>query len=373
MSKFRGFSSFIKYSDLIKKNERTKKSIVEDNKLVIGIFIKVYELKDSKDQIIKELDWMIDDSDYEVIGNDYWEWEIEKWSSLENSEFSPEMLIGGYNWKIKLYPNGDTYKNYICIYLSSDEFKEIKSSNTAHICVNNYFYIRNYYDYKCYYLKGENTTVSYSKNCPNWGWQKFIEKDKLFVKNNRTLKSLIQNDKVVIGAYIHAYKFTLDHYKNELYDIIHYIDDESYNVNKKDIFEWSIKNWNNFKNKELSPTFDAGNCDWKISICKNEDNNELKDYISLYLKNMNIENNSSSKVLATFVLCIRNTNDYSYFFTREYTTLKSFTKNNNEIGFKKFIKKSDLKIKYNDTDKPLIEDDSFTISAYIRVYNFEKI
>lgn len=51
----------------------------------------------------------------------------------------------------------------------------------------------------------------------------------------------------------------------------------------------------------------------------------------------------------------------------DYRTLASFDKNNNKIGFPKFIKKSNL---YN-SKKPLIEDNKVIINAIIHVYNDE--
>ncbi|KAL6599213.1 hypothetical protein U3516DRAFT_763072 [Neocallimastix sp. 'constans'] len=106
------------------------------------------------------------------------------WDKL-NTPYTEVYRIGSYNWKISLYPNGKegSEKEYLSFYI------------------------------KCLDLEDENNTknspsptrIHLSKENPEHGFRHFIKKSNLYAKRKKSNLSLIENDKLVIGAFIRVY------------------------------------------------------------------------------------------------------------------------------------------------------------------------
>jgi len=135
--------------------------------------------------------------DYEIIEEKNFEWKIEDWNSVDDGAFSDSFKIGYQIWNIILYPNGNHEKGirgYTSIYLlNNDSLHENKN-----ICANIVMYIRNYNDSTIYEAKELSTFDNHDNNSDIYGFDKFINKSEL----NNYSKSLVENNKTIIGAYI---------------------------------------------------------------------------------------------------------------------------------------------------------------------------
>eukprot|EP00833_Pecoramyces_ruminatium_P014215 jgi/Orpsp1_1/1188247/evm.model.d7180000063420.1 len=93
-----GFPQFVNINDLFTKNH-SKKSLVENNKSKISVYICVYKYK--KEQYlegINNIKQKSDNKDEELIGENHYEWKIENWEKLSNIENSPVFTFGDFKW-----------------------------------------------------------------------------------------------------------------------------------------------------------------------------------------------------------------------------------------------------------------------------------
>ena len=65
-----------------------------------NIYIYIYNNNNkTKDSYIKEAKNAIrNKNNLEIINEDYYEWEISKWRSISNFEYSPKFSLCGYKW-----------------------------------------------------------------------------------------------------------------------------------------------------------------------------------------------------------------------------------------------------------------------------------
>jgi hypothetical protein len=163
-----------------------------------------------------------------------------------------------------------------------------------------------------------------------------------------------------------------EHYLMKLKELIKNDNIKEDEIIGEDYYEWVIKDWNKLEDEEYCPEFTAGNHRWKILLCPNGDCEEEKDYVSIYLYCLDVENEKfpeNSHICANFIFSIRNYNDYSSYNSKKSPNLDYFGKNNNGIGYTQFIKKSELQLKNEKYNTPIIENGKTVIGAYIRVYN----
>jgi len=163
----------------------------------------------SKEQYINHLKKLLEDEKgNEVIGEGYYEWEIEDWDKIKDKndyEFSPEFDISGYHWRMFVYPNGkgnDNKEFLSCFLFNSD----VKKDPTLNIFTYFVLCIHNYNNYSCFNTKRSSAPDYYNKDTCVMGFSKYIKKEDLFNKNEDCNCSLIENNKVVFDVYIRIYK-----------------------------------------------------------------------------------------------------------------------------------------------------------------------
>jgi len=197
-----GHPNLISKSQLY-SNIGNNKCILENNKCVFGVYFQVY--KTEKGQFDREITTYIDDEDKVVKAKYLYEWEVSNWSKIRiNPKKSPEFTVGDLRLVLDLYKDGDGYDNrkYVSIFLKC---LNPGINNPAGTWVNAVIFIRN-----C--DKDTNCCIydvlemrKFDKNNIDWGFSKLIKQKDLFKKNSNSKHCILENDKCVIGAYIHVY------------------------------------------------------------------------------------------------------------------------------------------------------------------------
>ncbi|ORX81441.1 hypothetical protein BCR32DRAFT_268290 [Anaeromyces robustus] len=159
----------------------------------------------SNDEYINRLKNLIKDNNEEILDEGFYEWKIYNWSDLKIFEASPTFDMGGYTWKIALLLNGysDGYENYVSIYLGNHD---VEKDDSLNVYADFVFSINNYKDYSC--CKIENTTKieCFNQNNNEHHFPKFIKQKDLFVKNKKSNKSIVEDNKAIINVYLRIYK-----------------------------------------------------------------------------------------------------------------------------------------------------------------------
>ncbi|SSD60241.1 related to Ubiquitin carboxyl-terminal hydrolase 15 [Saccharomycodes ludwigii] len=105
-------------------------------------------------------------------------WVIDNWNNLTSPKhISPSYQLGGYNWKILFFPNGNSNNRNLAIYLEPHPVDDEKDPDW-HICAQFSIIISK---------PGEDSTISLSKTAyhrfsPNetdWGFSDFVDLEKL--------------------------------------------------------------------------------------------------------------------------------------------------------------------------------------------------
>ncbi|KAI1262195.1 cysteine proteinase [Xylariaceae sp. FL1019] len=134
---------------------------------------------------------------------------------------------------------------------------------------------------------------------------------------------------------------------------------------------WTVENYRSLKKKEHGPVFQAGGFPWRILLFPF--GNQI-DQSSVYLEH-GFED--LSKVPDDWSCCVQfglvmwNVNDPSLF--ANHTATHRFTKEESDWGFTRFMDlRKMLQQPWNDvTDRPLVEDDTVNITAYVRIVEDE--
>lgn len=284
------------------------------------------------DQFIMALKRIFNDDKKNIAVDGYFEWNINNWNSLKNEENSPEYIVGGYRWKIQLFPNGtESNENYVGIYLKNID---VENNERIHICANFILYIHNQ-KYVSSYNAGQSSTHRFFNNSFNAkGFSNFIEKSNLTVVNEEYLYPLVDNGRTTVGAYIIIYKYKREQYLDELK---YFVINNNRRVFDEDYYEWEIKNWSKVPNEQESAEFEACGYKWKIDLFPNGKSNENINNVSIYLKNRNVILKNISSLNTNFIFVFRNHNDYSCFVSKPSSSITVFKKDNNNIGYGKFI------------------------------------
>jgi len=381
----KGIPKFIKKAELLNKSRSTRKPLINNNRLIIGAYIRVYK-NSEQDSYIKEAKNAIrNKNNLEIINEDYYEWEISKWRSISNFEYSPKFSLCGYKWKLKLYVTGENDSSEGCISIFLKNL-DAEIDNSVYICSSYTFFIRNCDDCTCFYNNGALSN-DYSRINYSYGHKNFIRKSDLFKRNNITNKSLVENNKTIIGVYLRVYRNEEEEKKSKIevakvikekhiQQLKEYIDTEEIKGDKiigEDYYEWKIDNWESLNELEESPEFEIGNYKWKIELYPTGFNgrNKDKDYISIYLKNMDVLNeDNTSHPCAYCALSIRSCNDSTCYKIKGSQSLRSFDKENYRVGYQNFIEQVELFKINKDSIKPLVENGKTIISVYIRVCKY---
>ncbi|OUM59888.1 hypothetical protein PIROE2DRAFT_14473 [Piromyces sp. E2] len=359
------WNNFIERDDLYDRYGYPSKSLVEFNKIIIGAYIRTYKYEKGYYALLYSgiiLNMIINDGN-EPLKDGFYEWKIENWNKLMNGEYSPTFEICNHKWNFNIYPNGygNDNKGYVSYYLHSQDAQDEES---VHINSKFIFFIRNYNDYSYFHTNYSCGDFNYINS--NWGRGQFIKNDELLIKNDKYKKSIVENNKAVIGVYIRTYKYNEESYRNVIKSITQ---DEDHELINEGFYEWNILNWNNLYDGVYSSEFEIGGYKWKIQIFPT--GNTLNNYISMNIKNMDVKNNHFIHVCAKCTLVIRNFDDYSCFYTYD-GLFNNFSQRDNSYNVPLFINKNELYVKRGDTDKILIENNKTVIGVYIQIYKYNK-
>jgi len=201
-----GHPNLLNTSQLRVKSEYSKRSLIENNKCVFGVYFVIY--KNERGFLKKELACNIDDEDKIVQNEGFYEWEVNNWGNDRSYDTSPEkspsFTVGNHRWNIELYKNGDgpDNKRYVSVYLKCLNPELYESEGTW---VNGVLFVRNCdEDTDCFYFDTLEFR-NFNKNNVDWGFPQLIKKKELYVKSKSSYKSIIEKDKCIIGAYFHIY------------------------------------------------------------------------------------------------------------------------------------------------------------------------
>ncbi|ORX62479.1 HECT-domain-containing protein [Anaeromyces robustus] len=361
----------------LSKKGGLNKYLIENNSFVVGVFIRTYKYNEV--QIKNELDYFIKYYGfYEILSEGFYEWNIEDWEQISNIKYSPEFIIDNHKWQLELRQNGIEDDNYISLYLNN---LDVMDDPSCHICIKQVFYIRNYNDCSYFYYQGKKGESSksilyYNQKNNSHGYHQFIKKSELFSKNENSNKSLVENNKCVIGVYFRESNYMKDQFKDELKSLL---DNENLKVESEGLYEWNIENWQNLNEKELNRSFNFknfifGRHKWMLQLYPDGHGDINKDYVSLYLKNIDDENINFSHICTKAILYIRNYNNNSCYIFKELP-ITYYNETYNISGFDQFIEKSKLFISNNENSNKsaLIENDKCVIGSFIRTYEYKEV
>jgi len=288
-----------------KEYEEFLNPLIENDKIMVGVYMRIY----NNDKLVNHINEIkdlikLEDNYYEIKGENYYEWAIENWEDIESySSLSPNFNIGGYEWKLTIYPNEGGYVKF-----ELNNFNSFRLKDDEFFYINYVFSVRNCDDLSYYYAKPSINFKRFSKKEEKITEDKFMKTNELLKVNENTNESYVQNNKVVVGVYIRICTVKELSANNEIKSLI--IDDNAYKVRDEKYFEWRIDAWDEFKDGwYYSPDFYGGNYGWYIRLCP-----DYNGYVHLRLE-IHYAFNSREKehVYANCVLFIRNINDNSIF------------------------------------------------------------
>ncbi|ORY20667.1 hypothetical protein LY90DRAFT_516623 [Neocallimastix californiae] len=146
------------------------------------------------------------DNEYEIINNNYSEWEIDDWDKLQKENIttisSPLFTEKKYYWNVTFFPKEENFSQIL--YFTSN-YNNNENNNIYLRCI---FVIRNCNDFSCYEIqKSKISSLEYNMELRN----DTIEDN--IILPIKTLKSyeiskrhLIENNKVIFGVYIFKMK-----------------------------------------------------------------------------------------------------------------------------------------------------------------------
>jgi len=388
------FRKFLKNSDLHTKTGENNKTIVDNNKVIIGISIGLYKYN-KNDLIVKELksnmnlsaanllyhlgsiiDQLCDDKVKKVglkkfICEKHFEWKIDNWKNYKKSEnviSSPSFKVNGHDWEILLFPKGSSKenRNYISLYLHD---KKNEERQRYHSLVGFSLYIRNYDDYshfKATYSEGPTVFGKLKNEIGNNTLMKITD---LYIKNHITNTPLVNNEKLVIGAYLRVYEFKKDQFLDQLEEELKTNTLYTKYLQKKDYYEIEINDWSVLKKKEVfvTPEFSLCGHKWRLKMYPNGINKKFQGNISFSLYNLSSGNKN---VYASPVFYMRNKNNYSCFNSEVYEYMGVFNKYKNYVNIFDF---GDSNVECSNNDDTIVQNDTLVIGVYIGVYNHNDI
>ncbi|CAK5277441.1 unnamed protein product [Mycena citricolor] len=128
-------------------------------------------------------------------------WNLKNWNRLEKKLTSPEFECGGHNWRILLFPFGNSNappNDTVSVYLDYAEPK--RSPEGWHACAQFALVISNIHDPTVY-------TVSHAQHRfiaeeSDWGFTRFSELRKLFNKQEGHSRATIEDDSADVTVYV---------------------------------------------------------------------------------------------------------------------------------------------------------------------------
>jgi hypothetical protein len=257
----------LKLGDIL--NNDKNESSEESSKIIFGVYGHILSLN-IDEKLIERFKTAINEikesnnpniilSNY--IGESNCEREINYYDKV-NIPYTKDFVVNCYKWRISLILNDDddANKDYLSLYLKClnfDESDECFNKNSK-IIVNYILYIRNYKDQSCIKMQLCDSPVCFKKECYEYGFKNFIlKKDLRSIINEESKKPLLEDELLVIGAFIRIYR------NENSFDKISSIKTDSIenslnNKNESIYFdqkEPNLKSVNEFSNEELQSFF----------------------------------------------------------------------------------------------------------------------
>ncbi|RIB10405.1 ICP0-binding domain of ubiquitin-specific protease 7-domain-containing protein [Gigaspora rosea] len=139
---------------------------------------------------------------YEIEDFQYHTWRVTDWSSLKNRITGPEFEVGGWRWRILLFPFGNHNSATVSIYL---DFADLKNASADwYSCVQFALVLWNSKD-PTFYIS-HHAHHRFTAEEPDWGYTRFYDQSKLFVPSNNYTHPLIENDACNITAFVRIIK-----------------------------------------------------------------------------------------------------------------------------------------------------------------------
>ncbi|GBB89576.1 hypothetical protein RclHR1_01630014 [Rhizophagus clarus] len=143
-------------------------------------------------------------ADHEIEDFNYNTWHVTNWQNLEKRITGPEFNVGGWKWRILLFPFGKdgSNKDFVSIYL---DFADIKSAPPGwHLCVQ----------FALALWSPEDTTqyISYhachrfTAEEQDWGFTRFYTLQRLLTPCESRTRALIENGTTNITAFVRVLK-----------------------------------------------------------------------------------------------------------------------------------------------------------------------
>ncbi|KAI9807087.1 MAG: hypothetical protein M1825_005804 [Sarcosagium campestre] len=127
---------------------------------------------------------------------------------------------------------------------------------------------------------------------------------------------------------------------------------------------WEINGWPELPHKSFSPAFDCGGSAWRVLLFPAGNN---VPFASFYLEQANEEKPPDDwYACAQFLLVLWNRNDPSIYMT--HVANHRFNNEESDWGFTRYAElRKLLAARWEDKDRPMVEDGSVNMTAYVRV------
>ncbi|KAK3359743.1 hypothetical protein B0T25DRAFT_533748 [Lasiosphaeria hispida] len=135
------------------------------------------------------------------------------------------------------------------------------------------------------------------------------------------------------------------------------------------VHTWAVESWRSLAKKEHGPIFQAGGYPWRILLFPFGNN---VDQCSIYLEHGFEANGIPDdwSCCVQFALVLYNPNNPSIYY--HHSAHHRFTKEESDWGFTRFLEvRKMFNVAWENADRPLVENDTACISAYVRVVEDE--
>ncbi|KAG0307057.1 hypothetical protein BGZ98_001151 [Dissophora globulifera] len=142
-------------------------------------------------------------ADLEESACEVFQWTIPDWGALDKRVTGPEFEIGGYKWRILVYPQGNNVNDQVAVYLDSAEPRD-KLDPNWHACAQFALMMSNPNDPTVYMFNVATHRFTAEEN--DWGFTRFYDLRKLEQPFDHRGVPLMENGQTVITAYVRIYK-----------------------------------------------------------------------------------------------------------------------------------------------------------------------
>ncbi|KAF9582420.1 hypothetical protein BGW38_000230, partial [Lunasporangiospora selenospora] len=163
---------------------------------------------DAEFHSVEDVEWittkvMPSMGDLEERACDTFQWEIKDWGTLESRVTGPEFTIGGYKWRILLFPHGGNEKNMVSVYLDTAD-PRAQEEKHWHVCAQFSLFMSNPHDPRVYSLNVANHR--FTAQDADWGFTKFIEIRRLDQPLDVRGVPLMENGHTIITVCVRVYE-----------------------------------------------------------------------------------------------------------------------------------------------------------------------